>query len=405
MSHNYDAIQINNVPILDEHEKLSLKVRINSSFTPSAPIDSADLFAGRSKQIDRVMGAVFQRGQHAIIFGERGVGKTSLSNIIFDILVLSGKSGYQTARYTAGADSTFETMWKGIFKQLTVMRDSELSLIDMLPDNPSPQEIKETFQLMDASTIIIVDEFDRVVDDSTGVLLADTIKTLSDNSIDTTLILVGVADSVDQLISEHQSIERALVQIQMPRMSRPELLETIDKGLRHADMTMESETKKRIAELSQGLPHYTHLLARFAALEAADNARSHIEDVDLSEAIKESVLGYSQSVVSAYHKATQSPRENLYKEVLLSAALAKKDELGFFSAGDLRDPMQMVTNKRYEIPAYSRHLYDFCEDSRGKILQRLGETKRYRFRFTSPLMEPFVVLKGVSDGLISESGV
>jgi hypothetical protein len=45
-----------------------------------------------------------------------------------------------------------------------------------------------------------------------------TIKTLSDNasSIKTTLILVGVADSVDELIGEHQSIERAIKQVPMP---------------------------------------------------------------------------------------------------------------------------------------------------------------------------------------------
>jgi hypothetical protein len=38
------------------------------------------------------------------------------------------------------------------------------------------------------------------------------IKVLSDNSVPATLVLVGVADSVDALIVEHQSIERALVQ-------------------------------------------------------------------------------------------------------------------------------------------------------------------------------------------------
>jgi hypothetical protein len=67
--------------------------------------------------------------------------------------------------------------------------------------------------------------------------------------------------------------------------------------------------------------------------------------------------------------------------------------------------MSVVTGKDYDIPAYSRHLYDFCEESRGKILQRQGERKRFRFRFTNPLMEPFVVLKGVADGLISESQI
>jgi Cdc6-like AAA superfamily ATPase len=390
---------------MTDTEQLTLRVRINASFTPSAPIDSADLFAGRKRQVDRVMGVVFQRGQHAIIFGERGVGKTSLSNIIFDLLVLLGKSDYQTARYTAGADSDFASMWRSIFKRLTVVRDAEISLQDLLPENPTPEDIKEALQQMDTPSIIIVDEFDRVSDDQTDVLLADTIKTLSDNSVNTTLILVGVADSVDQLISEHQSIERALVQIQMPRMSKAELIEAIDKGLRHAGMSIEGSAKNRIAELSQGLPHFTHLLTRFAALTAAEDSRTNITQSDLSVAIRESVMGYNQSVVGAYHKATQSPRENLYKEVLLSAALAEKDELGFFFAGDLRGPMSVVTGKDYDIPAYSRHLYDFCEESRGKILQRQGERKRFRFRFTNPLMEPFVVLKGVADGLISESQI
>ena len=60
-------------------------------------------------------------------------------------------------------------------------------------------------------------------------------------------MLVGVADSVDQLIEEHQSIERAAVQIHMPRMSVSELSEIIDKGLSQAGMTIEPEAKKSIA--------------------------------------------------------------------------------------------------------------------------------------------------------------
>jgi len=51
-------------------------------FTPAAPIDAESLFAGRNTQIRQVVDAVIQKGQHAIIFGERGVGKTSLANII-----------------------------------------------------------------------------------------------------------------------------------------------------------------------------------------------------------------------------------------------------------------------------------------------------------------------------------
>ena len=60
-------------------EKYTFMAKINGAFTPGAPIDSRDLFAGRTRQIDKAINTIFQRGQHAIIFGERGVGKTSLA--------------------------------------------------------------------------------------------------------------------------------------------------------------------------------------------------------------------------------------------------------------------------------------------------------------------------------------
>src|SRR6266513_631954 len=99
-------------------------------------------------------------------------------------------------------------------------------------------------------------------------LLNDTIKTLSDHSVDATLIFVGVADSVDQLISEHQSVERALRQIRMPRMSVEELYEILDKGSVELGMTFAPAARERVARLSEGLPTYTHLLA----LEAVQRA-------------------------------------------------------------------------------------------------------------------------------------
>jgi transcriptional regulator with AAA-type ATPase domain len=65
-------------------------MRSGKIFTPSAPIDDQALFAGRVNQLNRIIGAISQRGQHAILFGERGAGKTSLANVLLKIL-----SGYQ----------------------------------------------------------------------------------------------------------------------------------------------------------------------------------------------------------------------------------------------------------------------------------------------------------------------
>ena len=55
-------------------------------FTSSAPIDSVALLRGRSAQMQRLVEAVSQVGQHAIIYGERGVGKSSIASVLHEAL-------------------------------------------------------------------------------------------------------------------------------------------------------------------------------------------------------------------------------------------------------------------------------------------------------------------------------
>ena len=85
----------------------------------------------------------------------------------------------------------------------------------------------------------------------------------------------------------------------------------------------------------------------------------------------------------------------------MACALAKTDELGFFAAQDVRDPMKMITGKRYEIPSYAQHLNDFCDAKRGPILEKTGAKRRFRFRFVNPLMQPYVVMQGFAAGKLA----
>ena len=78
--------------MITDDQSYLLIAEINMAFTPAAPVDSKDLFAGRKREIEKVIGTVFQPGQHAVIYGERGVGKTSLANTLFDLLVFMGSN-------------------------------------------------------------------------------------------------------------------------------------------------------------------------------------------------------------------------------------------------------------------------------------------------------------------------
>jgi Cdc6-like AAA superfamily ATPase len=394
-------------------EVIQLKQEIGRTFTPSAPIDGPTLFAGRKTQTEKLMNAVFQKGQHAILFGERGVGKTSLTNVLKDLLRGIPQANFLIGTTNCEASSTFATIWHSVLREMPLRQieksagfnapitEKFTSLLSLLPSPDSAEGLRHLFQsISNVLPIVIIDEVDQIRSDEVRKRLADTIKTLSDHAVEATVILVGVADSVEQLIAEHVSIERALEQIKMPRMSVEELHEIIDKGLARLKMTTTLEIKQKISRLSQGLPHYCHLLSLHAAQHAATNRRRNISEDDLEPAIHKAVDGAQQTTVSAYRKATTSRRGNLYEQVLAACALAPKDDYSFFSSSDVRDPMTMIMGRRYEIPAFSQHLNNFCETERGAILDKSGAPRRYRFRFRNPLMEPYVIMKSVSKGLI-----
>ena len=139
-------------------------------------------------------------------------------------------------------------------------------------------------------------------------MFADTIKILSDQAIRATLVPVGVGDSVTDLIDEHASIARALVQVEMPRLPLRERLEIIDKGLAAAGMTITTEAANRIAGLSQGLPHYVHRLAQQAGMSAAEREDVEVRASDVDFAINIVVTDTQESVAKDYHAATYSTR-------------------------------------------------------------------------------------------------
>lgn len=67
-----------------KNDKEELLKILNKVFSPIAPIKRKDFFFGRRMQLDHIVDAINETGQHAILYGERGVGKTSLANIMYD---------------------------------------------------------------------------------------------------------------------------------------------------------------------------------------------------------------------------------------------------------------------------------------------------------------------------------
>lgn len=372
-------------------------------FTPSAPVDRREVFSGRTAQLLALSEVVWQKGQHAVIYGERGVGKTSLAKVARDVVA---SERMFSAHITCDSGDTFATIWRKVFSEIFISNpdDTTSTAAEFLPDSATlgPNEVRVVLQKLTTGgpVVVFIDEFDVVVDAAERRAMAETIKVLSDQGVNATVILVGVAESVTELIDEHASTERNLVQVPMPRMSLEERLMIVDRGLKTAEMTIEEDAGLRVAMLSQGLAQFVHLLAQRSALVCLAAGRTEITNEDVGAAIDTALADIHASVTAAYYAAVKSNRQTLYPSVLLACALAEPDERGFFSAKSLVAPISEVAGKRLEIPAFGPHL-DKLATERGPVLQKEGEKRRFRYRFKNPLMQPFVIMRGVKDGLIT----
>jgi hypothetical protein len=218
------------------------------------------------------------------------------------------------------------------------------------------------------------------------------------------VIVVGVSNTVDALIADHASIGRALVQVPIERMERKDLKEILDKAQKALNVVFSSSAENLILHVSQGFPHYTHLLGREAVRLAARRRTRSVERQDAIGSLKDAVKQAQQSVTDVFLKATHSTHQNtLYKEVLLASAVTAataSDRLGFFTAAAVAEPLKSVAGKQIPITTFNRHLKAFCEPQRGSTLERKGLPKAYRYRFRDPLLVPFIFMDAVATGAV-----
>jgi Cdc6-like AAA superfamily ATPase len=391
----------------------ALSFQTGSVFTPGAPINEKDLFAGRQGQVEKIIDAVSQRGCHAILYGERGVGKTSLSNMISAFL--ANRTAFVISRTNCDISDGFSSLWMKALEDIeATRRQPQVGLSARQPVLPTtlgdeamtPDSVRRALQGLStaASLIVIFDEFDRIKNTDVITAMADTIKALSDNSVNTTVLIIGVADSVNELIREHQSIERALLQVPMPRMTDDDVRGIIDKGLARLTMGIDSTARDEIVLFSQGVPYIAHLLCIYTCRAALAAGRKTVYSPHVEQGMNRSLDQWQQSIKALYNEAIQSARPGgIYKEVLLACALAEVDDLRYFPTAAVKKPLSQITNRNYEILNYARHLKELSELGRGRVLQRVGESFRLRYRISNPILRPYIIMRGVKDKVIDKT--
>jgi len=388
------------------------RFEIGQLFTPSTPINIAELFAGRRKELGSMIDAISERGRHLLIYGEPGVGKTSAAQTLQYFVP---RTMYQVRyiRKPAFSDDTFSSIWLDIFRQIQFSVDDGdgpklYTLSDIYNDGVRPSDVVRELSHFNENEvpIIVIDEFNLVRDKQVSRQMAETIKAVSDASVNATIVVVGISDTVEDLIEGHGSINRCTEEILMPRMLGAELDSLITSRLFRVGMRIVGDAKWKIINLTKGLPAFAHGLGRLASFSAVDRKSMQIEEADVDRAIEEVLRSSQNTLKNDYEIAVMSNQDRArFRQILTACALARGDERGYFTPKQVQEPLSAILKKSVGIDSFNPNLKELASAKRGGVLEQTGQERIFRYRFKDPAMQPYAIMKGIRDGHVDEKSM
>lgn len=289
-------------------------VRLREAFMPSQPVLGRKMLAGRDASLAQLIEAIEDQCAHVVVYGQRGIGKTSLLRVFAEI---AQDADYLVLKESCGAQTRFEDIFKSVAAQIPmrfyasvsptedeVELSSGLSTV-MTEGDYSPSRLGQILsRITGTRVVVILDEFDRATDRGFHRDVAELMKNLSDSSARVQLIIAGVSSNLQGLLLQAPSVRRNLIGLPLGPLQDAEVREIVGIGEAHSNIRFEGDAAARIVGVSQGLPHLTRVLCHHAGLTALAERRT--------------VVG-SRDVQSALVKASHEIRSTLSARVVAAA--------------------------------------------------------------------------------------
>jgi hypothetical protein len=311
---------------------------LSDVFTPTRPQRSARRLMGRHNELSRIFRALALERSHVVLYGERGRGKTSIVNLVAGS---ARSAGYMVARYACSMESNFDEVVRGLARDLPppllavpLQHGDHLQGCEAaLPaERIQPRDIVGLpGRLTGRHLVLIVDEFDRVEDSDTRTRFADTIKQVSDRGAALSFVIVGVSDSLEELLGRHPSIQRNILGLPLPLLSDEQIEEILARGGREAGINFPHEIKQSIVTTSRGVPYIAQLLGLHAGIEALARRSTEVNTADLSAACGRALEEMDPRVAALFSRLVHRGADVNVRAALLAIASGEQDRFGRYT--------------------------------------------------------------------------
>jgi Cdc6-like AAA superfamily ATPase len=278
----------------------SARIRLRNAFTPAQPITEQRMFAGRREILTTLIRSIEDERLHVILYGERGIGKTSLLHVLAQA---ARDARYLVAYVSCGASSSFDEIFRTIAAEIPLMFHKDHgpttaeaehggAFIELLGEGAvSPREASDLCaKVVDTRLLVVLDEFDRCENLNFRSDIAEFLKNLSDRSMRVQLVIAGVADNLAELIQYRLTINRNILAVEAPRMAPTEIAELVDRGEAASGLRFDANARDMIVTVANGMPYAASLLSQHAGLTALSDNRSMVIDDDVSAALAEALF-------------------------------------------------------------------------------------------------------------------
>jgi hypothetical protein len=405
----------------------ALKRVLASYLTPSDFIKTPERLFGRDKHLIAIDRALSSPGRQIFIFGDRGVGKTSLALTAANIHT---SSTCRPIHVNCGTANGFAEVIQAIGTD-ALSPEAKFEHVGPRPNIgasvagfglnfgsgggksksiPLPTNLSEALEILryvehinaGQPLVVVIDEMERIINSPEKDKFAEFIKNFSTKVDRIRLIFCGIASDLTELLGLHPSAGRILEPVELRTISHDSLWKIIQVPADEFKVSIDRHKLIRISQISDGFPHYVHLIGEclfWAMFDDAEQVKV-VSDEHFRSAIKNALERTEAILRNQYYTATKKTKNTEdYEEALWALADKTSDRRQIANIYDVS--YNKIMQKRTGLTKLTKEklnqrLLSLRKESHEKIV--IGHGSGW-FSFRENIMRGYVRLDAENKGI------